>query len=195
MSDSNLKRCAWVTDDPLYIGYHDLEWGVPNYDDTALFEFMVLELSQSGLSWLTILRKRQNYRAAFAGFDPEKVARFGPDMVEALMMDSGIVRNRKKIEAAVNNAKRVLEVRMEHGSFSDYLWSFTGKAPLVNSFEHISEVPASTPESVAMSRDLKRRGFSFMGPVVCYAFMQAVGMVNDHTTDCFRHRPLAEKSR
>ena len=191
MQDRNFTRCAWVTGDPLYIDYHDREWGEPIRDDRVLFEFLVLECSQAGLSWITILKKREAYRAAFAGFDPEKVARFGHDRVEALMKDPGIVRNRKKIEAAVNNAKRALEVIEEFGSLADYLWSFVGNRPIVNRFGHISEVPARTPESEAMSRDLKRRGFSFVGPTVCYAFMQAVGMVNDHTTDCFRHRELA----
>jgi len=180
-----------VSSDRLYIDYHDNEWGRPVRDDRVLFEFLILEFSQAGLSWITILRKREAYRAAFAGFDPEKVARFGPDRVEALMNDIGIVRNRKKIEAAVNNAARVLAVKKEFGSLADYLWSFVNNRPVVNNFEHISQVPARSPESEAMSRDMKRRGFSFAGPTSCYAFMQAVGMVNDHTTDCFRHRQLA----
>lgn len=184
-------RCAWVTADPLYIDYHDREWGAPTRDDRALFEFLVLECSQAGLSWITILKKREAYRAAFADFDPEKVAGFGHERVEALMRNPGIVRNLKKIEAAVNNAARVLEVIEEFGSLADYLWSFVGNRPIINRFAHISKVPARTPESEAMSRDMKRRGFSFVGPIVCYAFMQAVGMVNDHTTDCFRHRQLS----
>ena len=191
MQDLNPARCAWVSSDRLYIDYHDNEWGRPVRDDRVLFEFLILEFSQAGLSWITILRKREAYRAAFAGFDPEKVARFGPDRVEALMNDIGIVRNRKKIEAAVNNAARVLAVKKEFGSLADYLWSFVNNRPVVNNFEHISQVPARSPESEAMSRDMKRRGFSFAGPTSCYAFMQAVGMVNDHTTDCFRHRQLA----
>lgn len=190
MEEKNPVRCSWVTGDPLYIHYHDNEWGVPVKDDRLLFEFLVLESSQAGLSWLTILRKREGYRAAFAGFDPEQVACFDAARIGALMNDGSIVRNRKKIEAAVNNAAKVLEIKREFGSLAHYLWGFVGGRPIVNRFEDIGQVPASTPVSIAMSSDMKRRGFSFMGPTVCYAFMQAVGMVNDHTTGCFRHRLL-----
>jgi DNA-3-methyladenine glycosylase I len=186
------SRCEWVPEpEPLYVVYHDDEWGVPVRDDRRLFELLTLEGAQAGLSWLTILRKREGYRSAFAGFDPAAVARFGADDVERLLQDPGIVRNRLKVESAVNNAARVLEVQEEHGSFSDYLWSFVGGAPMVAGWKTVSEIPAETAESKAMSKDLKRRGFRFVGPTVCYAFMQAVGLVNDHVTSCFRYRQLA----
>ena len=162
-------------------------------DDGRLFEFLVLETFQAGLSWITILRKRENFRAAFAGFDPRLVAAFGPDKVEALMADAGIVRNRKKIEAAVRNAARFLEVAREFGSFSAYAWGFVGGSPIVTACSDIRQIPAKTPESEAMSRDMLRRGFAFVGPTACYAFMQSVGLVNDHVTGCFRHAALAAK--
>jgi DNA-3-methyladenine glycosylase I len=177
-------RCGWVpVDDPLYVAYHDEEWGTPLRDDWALFELLTLEGAQAGLSWLTILRKREGYRRAFAGFDPARVAGLDP---EALMADEGIVRNRAKIESTVNNAARVLEVQEEHGSLADYLWSFVDGQAIVGRWKALRDVPAETAESRAMSRELKRRGFRFVGPVVCYAFMQAAGLVNDHTGDCFR---------
>jgi DNA-3-methyladenine glycosylase I len=187
-----VKRCDWVPeDDPLYVAYHDEEWGMPSHDDTHLFEMLVLEGAQAGLSWSTILRKREGYRHAFAAFDVEKVARFTKRDVERLLRDPGIVRNRLKVESAVNNAQRVLEVREELGSLDVYFWSFVGGEPIVGSWRSIREIPAETEESRAMSKDLKRRGFRFVGPTVCYAFMQAVGLVDDHTLDCFRRTAAA----
>jgi DNA-3-methyladenine glycosylase I len=183
-----MKRCAWVPSaDPLYVAYHDEEWGVPSHDERHLFELLVLEGAQAGLSWSTILRKREGYRAAFAGFDVERVARFGPRDVERLMGDSGIVRNRAKIEAAIGNARATIEL----GGLDEHVWSFVGGRPLVARWRTLADVPAETQESRAMSRDLKRRGFRFVGPTICYAFMQSVGLVNDHTIDCFRFRELA----
>ena len=184
-------RCQWPGDDPLMIAYHDEEWGVPLHDDQLLFEFLTLEGAQAGLSWDTILAKRENYRRAFDRFDPRKVARYGAAKKRSLLGDAGIVRNRAKIEAAVSNAKAFLQVQKEHGSFSAYLWRFTGGRPLQGRRRVLKDIPASSPESDALSRDLKRRGFKFVGSTIMYAFMQAVGMVNDHTRDCFRHRPLA----
>jgi DNA-3-methyladenine glycosylase I len=185
-------RCAWVPQgDPLYVAYHDEEWGVPSRDERHLFEMLVLEGAQAGLSWSTILRKREGYRKAFAGFDAAKVARFGPRDVERLMGDAGIVRNRLKIESTVANAKAALEQE----GLADLLWSFVGGEPKVNGWKTVAEIPAETQESKAMSKELKRRGFRFVGPTVCYAFMQACGLVNDHTTDCFRFRSVRETSR
>ena len=182
-----VTRCSWVPeDDPLYVAYHDEEWGVPSRDERHLFEMLVLEGAQAGLSWSTILHKRDGYRRAFAGFEAAKVARFGPKDIERLMRDASIVRNRLKIESAVANAKAVLE----QDSFAGLLWSFVGDEPKVNRWRTIAEIPAETEESKAMSKELKRRGFRFVGPTVCYAFMQGCGLVNDHTTDCFRF-PLA----
>lgn len=190
MKISSDIRCAWAGTDPLYCAYHDNEWGLPLHDDRLLFEFLILEGAQAGLSWITILRKREGYRRAFAGFDPEKVARFGAEKVSELMADAGIVRNRLKIESAISNARAFLEVKREFGSFDSYIWSFTGGRTLQNSWQRLSDVPASTPESDRMSKDLKKRGFRFVGSTICYAFMQATGMVNDHTTDCFRYQEL-----
>jgi DNA-3-methyladenine glycosylase I len=182
------KRCEWVpADQPLYLSYHDDEWGVPVHDDTRLFEMLTLEGAQAGLSWSTILNKREGYRRAFAGFDPAKVARFTPTKVERLLQDPGIVRNRMKVESTVNNARRVAEVRRELGSLDAYLWSFVGDKPIVGRFRKLGDIPAETAESKAMSKDLKKRGFTFVGPTVCYAFMQACGLVNDHVTSCFRY--------
>ena len=182
-----VTRCSWVPeDDPLYVAYHDEEWGVPSRDERHLFEMLVLEGAQAGLSWSTILHKRDGYRRAFAGFEAAKVARFGPKDIERLMRDASIVRNRLKIESAVANAKAVLE----QDSFAGLLWSFVGDEPKVNRWRTTAEIPAETDESKAMSKELKRRGFRFVGPTVCYAFMQGCGLVNDHTTDCFRF-PLA----
>jgi DNA-3-methyladenine glycosylase I len=172
--------------------YHDEEWGVPSHDDRHLFELLTLEGAQAGLSWSTILRKREGYRAAFEQFDPERVARFGPRQVERLMLDPGIVRNRLKIESAVNNACRMLEVQEEYGSFDAYVWLFVDGAPIVARRRRLGDLPSETPESKAMSKDLKRRGFRFIGPTVTYAFMQAAGLVNDHVTSCFRYRELAQ---
>jgi DNA-3-methyladenine glycosylase I len=185
------QRCAWAgTTDPAYLEYHDAEWGVPSHDDRHLFEMLVLEGAQAGLSWSTILNKREGYRRAFADFDADKVARFTPARIERLMLDASIVRNRLKIESSVNNAKRIREVRRELGSLDAYLWSLVGGDPIVNRYRELGEIPSETDESRAMSKDLKRRGFRFVGPTVCYAFMQATGMVNDHVISCFRHREV-----
>jgi len=170
--------------------YHDEEWGVPSRDDRHLFEMLTLEGAQAGLSWSTILGKRAGYRLAFAGFDPAEVARFTTADVERLLTDPGIVRNRLKVESTVENARRVLEVQSERGSFAGYLWGFAGGQPIANDFRSLSEIPAATPLSTALSKDLKRRGFRFVGPTICYAFLQAVGVVNDHTVDCFRYAEL-----
>jgi DNA-3-methyladenine glycosylase I len=190
-----LKRCSWSGGDPLYIGYHDKEWGVPVHDDRKLFEFLVLEGMQAGLSWLIVLRKRENFRRAFAGFDAGKVARFGKRDIRRLMADPGIVRNELKVLAAVTNAAAVLRVREEFGSLDKYLWQFVDGAPKVNRRRGIKDIPATTPQSDAMSRDLKQRGFKFVGSTICYAHMQATGMVNDHITSCFRYRELAEGAK
>jgi DNA-3-methyladenine glycosylase I len=182
-----VKRCAWVPEaDPLYVAYHDEEWGVPSHDERHLFEMLVLEGAQAGLSWSTILRKRENYRAAFAEWDVEKIARFDEREFERLMADAGIVRNRLKIESAIANAQAALEV----GGLDELLWGFVGGQPKQNRFKTLTEIPAETDESKAMSKELKRRGFRFVGPTVCYAFMQACGLVNDHTVDCFRYPDL-----
>ena len=184
---SSVTRCEWATEGgELMLAYHDEEWGVPSHDDVHLFEMLTLEGAQAGLSWSTILNKREGYRRAFAGFDPAAVARFGPKDVERLLADAGIVRNRLKVESTVNNAARVLEAQEEHGSFDAYLWSFVGGEPIVNRWRALSELPAETELSKAISKDLKRRGFRFVGPTGIYAFMQTVGMVDDHTVDCFR---------
>lgn len=181
------QRCGWCGDDPLYVAYHDTEWGVPLHDDRQLFEFLILEGAQAGLSWITILRKREAYRAAFARFDPQQVARFGPRQIEGLMNDAGIVRNRLKIEAAITNARCFLQVQEAFGSFDAYVWRFVDGRPVRNRWKTLAQVPASTPASGRLSTDLKARGFRFVGPTICYAHMQATGMVNDHLTSCFRH--------
>jgi DNA-3-methyladenine glycosylase I len=184
-------RCEWARDSsPEMVAYHDEEWGTPSHDDCHLFELLTLEGAQAGLSWSTILRKREGYRSAFAGFDPEEVAGFGSKDVERLLTDPGIVRNRLKVESTIVNAARVLEVRDELGSFDAYLWSFVDGEPIVGGWRSLTELPAETELSRMLSKDLKRRGFRFVGPTVCYAFMQAVGMVNDHAVDCFRFREL-----
>lgn len=183
-------RCGWCHGSELYTNYHDEEWGVPVYDDHKLFEFVILEGAQAGLSWITILKRREGYRQAFANFDPEKVALFGPDKVEELMQNDGIIRNRRKIESAISNAKAFLKVQKEFGSFSNYIWGFTGHKPIVNYFASMMELPAQTELAVTISKDLKKRGFSFMGPTIVYAHMQATGMVNDHLTSCYRHGQL-----
>jgi DNA-3-methyladenine glycosylase I len=187
---SPVVRCAWVGDDPLYRAYHDHEWGVPVHDDRLLFEFLVLEGAQAGLSWLTILRKRDGYRQAFAGFDPAAVAGFGLDDVNRLLADPGIVRNRLKIESAIGNAQALVRVQREFGSFDSYIWGFVRGRTIQNEWRNMSEIPAKTPEAERMSADLKKRGFRFVGPTICYAHMQATGMVNDHTVDCFRYAEL-----
>jgi DNA-3-methyladenine glycosylase I len=186
------RRCEWAAgDDPLMVAYHDEEWGVPSHDDRHVFELLTLEGAQAGLSWVTILRKREGYRAVFKQFDPDRVARFDRRTIERLLRDPRIVRNRLKIESTVNNARRVLETREEFGSLDAYVWQFVGGAPIVARRRKLGEVPAQTAESKTMSKDLKRRGFRFVGPTVCYAFMQAAGLVNDHVTTCFRYRELA----
>jgi DNA-3-methyladenine glycosylase I len=187
-------RCSWART-PLSIAYHDQEWGVPVHDDRVLFEFLILEGAQAGLSWETILNKREAYRKAFADFDPVKVARFTPARVERLMKDAGIVRNRLKIASAIGNAKAFLAVQKEFGSFDEYVWRFVGGAPKINQRRSLGDVPAHTPESDALSKDLLKRGFKFVGTTICYAFMQAVGLVNDHALDCFRYRVQAKPSR
>jgi DNA-3-methyladenine glycosylase I len=186
-----LHRCRWAGNDPLMIAYHDLEWGVPVHDDRALFEFLVLEGAQAGLSWTTILRKRDDYRDAFAGFDPAAVARFDERRATELLMNPGIVRNRLKVESTIANARAFLELQERHGSFDAYVWQFVGGHPIRNRWEDLSAIPAETAESKKLSRELKKQGFRFVGPTICYAFMQAVGLVNDHTVDCFRHAELA----
>ncbi|HUA67447.1 MAG TPA: DNA-3-methyladenine glycosylase I [Candidatus Saccharimonadales bacterium] len=189
------QRCPWSGDDPLCIAYHDKEWGAPSHDDRHLFEMLNLEGAQAGLSWITILRKRGNYRRAFANWDVAKIARFGKKDVARLMADAGIVRNRLKIHATISNAYAFLKVRSEFGSFDRYLWQFVGGAPLQNRRRAMRNVPARTSESDALSRDLKQRGFRFVGSTICYAFMQAVGMVNDHLVSCFRHAELNRRGR
>jgi len=185
------KRCLWCGDSPLYIDYHDLEWGVPAHDDRHLFEMLILEGAQAGLSWLTILKKRDNYRRAFDQFDAGRIARYGDEEINRLMQDSGIIRNRLKIEAAVRNARGVLRIIEEFSTLASYLWRYVDGVPIVNTWQEATDVPAHTPISDQMSKDLKKRGFNFVGTTICYAFMQAVGMVNDHTVDCFRHGEIA----
>jgi DNA-3-methyladenine glycosylase I len=190
--DDGRPRCTWaLAGDALDLAYHDREWGVPVHDDRTLFEFLLLEGAQAGLAWTTILHKRDAYRRAFAGFDPERVARFTPRRLERLLGDPGIVRNRLKVGSAVTNARAFLAVRDEQGSFDRYLWGFVGGAPLQNRWRRQADVPATTPESDALGRDLRRRGFRFVGGTICYALMQAVGLVNDHLAGCFRHRECA----
>lgn len=184
-------RCGWVpAGDELYEKYHDQEWGVPVFDDRVLFEFLVLESAQAGLSWITVLRKRENYRRLFAQFDPVKVAKFASRDVERLLKDAGIIRNRMKVEAAINNAQRFLEIQKEFGKFSTYIWEFVGGKPIINKFKTHKELPPKTDIAEKLAKDLKARGFKFLGPTVIYAHMQATGMVNDHTVDCFRHREI-----
>ena len=188
--DVDQRRCEWVGNHPLEIAYHDTEWGAPVHDDRRLFESLILEGAQAGLNWLTVLKKREGYREAFAGFDPEKIARFDEAKVEELLGNPGIVRNRLKVQSAIRNARAFLTVQAEYGTFDAYLWRFVEGAPTVNRWQSLSEIPAQTPASERMSKDLKKRGFNFVGPTICYAFMQSVGMVNDHTVDCFRYREV-----
>ena len=186
-----LHRCPWVDlSKPEYIKYHDEEWGVPVHDDRSIFEFLTLEGAQAGLSWYTVLRKREAYRKAFAGFDPEKVARFGNRQLESLLKNDGLIRNRQKIDAAINNAKRFLEVQQEFGSFDAYVWRFVGGKPILHRLKKLKDYPATSRESDALSKDLKQRGFKFVGSTICYAHMQATGMVNDHVISCFRRRAI-----
>jgi len=188
-------RCPWAGDDPLCLAYHDHEWGVPLHDDRRLFEMLILEGAQAGLSWITILRKRARYREAFDGFDPERIARYDRRRIAALLQDPGIVRNRAKLEAAVQNARAFSRLVDELGSFDRHLWSFVGGRPRLNRFRESKDVPSESPESRAMSQDLRRRGFGFVGPTICYAFMQATGLVNDHLLRCFRHPTQREAPR
>jgi DNA-3-methyladenine glycosylase I len=188
---SEPKRCGWCGKDPLYVCYHDEEWGVPIFEDRKLFEFLILEGAQAGLSWITILKRREGYRKAFADFDPAKVARFTEKRIEKLLQDPGIIRNRLKVRSAVQNARAFQKVQEEFGSFSNYQWSFTEGKPIQNRFRRLSDLPAETPLSRAFSKDLKKRGFNFVGPTIVYAHMQAVGMVNDHLVDCFRHKEVS----
>ncbi|MEW5747928.1 MAG: DNA-3-methyladenine glycosylase I [Candidatus Thermoplasmatota archaeon] len=186
------KRCPWAeSDDPLYRDYHDKEWGVPLHDDRRLFELLVLEGAQAGLSWSTVLHKRENYRRAFAGFDPRKVAAFDSRKVSRLLDDPGIIRNRLKIESAISNARAFLDVQREFGDFDSYVWSFVGGKPIINRRKSAREIPTTTPEAERMSSALVKRGFRFVGPTICYAYMQSMGMVNDHVVDCFRHSELS----
>lgn len=194
MSEQGLTRCPWCEGADLYRRYHDEEWGVPAHDDQRHFEFLVLESAQAGLSWSTILKKRENYRKAYRGFDPRVVARFGPRDRERLLNDAGIVRNRLKIESSINNAKRFLEVQEEFGSFDNYLWGFVGGKPLVNKWKTLSEIPAKTDLSGTVSKDMKKRGFRFVGSTIIYAHLQAVGVVNDHLISCYRYGELAGKN-
>jgi DNA-3-methyladenine glycosylase I len=183
-------RCEWASDDSLYVDYHDKEWGVPVHDDQELFELLILEGAQAGLSWITILRKREGYRNAFDGFDPNIVAAYDQAKLDEMRQDQGIVRNRLKIESAVRNAKAFLQIQQEIGSFNDYIWGFVDHHPIQNSWKQMSDLPASTPLSEQISRDLKKRGFNFVGPTIVYAYMQSIGMVNDHTMDCFRYEEI-----
>jgi DNA-3-methyladenine glycosylase I len=191
----NDQRCAWAGTDPLMIEYHDLEWGVPVHDDHRFFEFLILEGAQAGLSWSTVLRKRERYREVFAGFDPRRVARFGVADVRRLLADPGIIRNRLKVESSIKNAKAFLELQDEHGSFDAWVWTFVGGAPIVNRRRRQRALPATTPESDALSRELARRGFKFVGSTICYAFLQATGLVNDHVVDCPRWGELGAALR
>ena len=186
-----MKRCGWCGQYPLYVAYHDREWGLPSYDDRHLFEMLILEGAQAGLSWLTILRKRENYRRAFDGFDPLRIAGYRAEDVRRLMSDAGIVRNRRKIDAAIQNARAFLSVSETDGGFKDFIWRHVDHRPIQNRWRALSEVPSKTAESVRLSRDLKQHGFAFVGPTICYAFMQSVGMVNDHLVECFRHPVVA----
>ena len=183
----SVKRCSWPSDDPLMVAYHDTEWGVPLHDDQKLFEYIVLDGAQAGLSWSTVLRKRENYRKAFHGFDPKRIASYTGKDVQRLLNNDGIIRNRLKIESTVTNAKMFLQVRQEFGSFDAYIWQFTGYKTVQHRFQRLAEIPATSEESDAMSRDLKKRGSKFVGSTICYAFMQAAGMVNDHLVQCFRY--------
>ncbi len=189
-SPSGPPRCPWCGQDPLYVAYHDREWGVPVREDRLLFEFLVLEGAQAGLSWRTILHKRENYRRAFQGFDPERVARMGETQIQALLNDPGIVRNRRKLESAVKNARAFLKIRDQHGAFWPYLWDFVQNQPIQNTWRTLQEVPATTPLAERISRELKAQGFTFVGPTIVYAHMQATGMVNDHLVECFRWAEL-----
>ena len=185
-------RCSWVGTNPLYVRYHDTEWGVPQHDDRLLFEHLILDSVQAGLSWLIILKKRENFRKAFDNFDPLEIANYGSERIQSLLANKGIIRNRQKIEAVVQNAKAFLRIQDEFSSFDTYIWQFAGGKTIMNFRTTQTDIPSKTIESIAMSQDLRERGFKFVGPVICYAFMQAVGMVNDHTVDCFRYREIQQ---
>ena len=187
-----MNRCSWCGIDPLYIEYHDKEWGVPVHDDRKQFEFLVLESAQAGLSWLTVLRKRERYRRAYDGFDPKKVARYGEKKVAELLANNSLIRNRKKIESSINNARRFIDIKKEFGSFDRYIWGFVDYRPVVGGWETVEEIPARTPLSDEISADLKKRGFSFLGSIIIYAHLQAVGVVNDHIVDCFRFTHITQ---
>lgn len=189
------KRCSWATSDPVYIKYHDEEWGIPLHDDRQLFEFLCLEGAQAGLSWITILKKRDHYRQVFDNFDPAVIVNYDKNKINLLMSDPGIIRNRKKIEAVILNAEAFLRIQKEFGSFDKYIWQFVGGSPLINHWSDSRSVPTTTSESIAMSSDLKKRGFKFVGPTICYAFMQATGMVNDHTLDCYLYERRIKQER
>ncbi|MCT4594159.1 MAG: DNA-3-methyladenine glycosylase I [Anaeromicrobium sp.] len=189
-----MTRCGWVTKDPLYIKYHDEEWGVPVHDDRVHFEFLVLESAQAGLSWITVLKKRENYRLSYDNFDYEKVALYDEKKIEELLSNKGIIRNRRKIESSINNANRFMEVQREFGSFDNYIWSFVDNKPLINRWATLGHLPASTSLSDKISKDMKKRGFKFIGTTIIYSYLQAVGIVNDHTTDCFRYEECIEKN-
>lgn len=191
----NKARCRWAGSDPLYVAYHDKEWGVPVYDDKKLFEFLILEGMQAGLSWITILRKRENYHKAFDNFDAAKISRYKSARIEKLMQNEGIIRNRLKIEAVMANAKAYLQIQKEFGTFARYIWGFVDNRPVTNNFATMKEIPPETETARVMSKDLKKRGFKFVGPTICYAFMQAVGLVNDHTVDCFRHKDVQKLAK
>ena len=183
-------RCPWAEKDPLLMEYHDMEWGNPVHEENLLFEFLVLEGAQAGLSWITVLKKRESYREAFDNFDPAKIASYDEEKIEELMNNPGIIRNSRKITSTIANAKAVLKIQREWDSFDKYIWQFVGGKPVQNKWKHAEDLPSFTPESENMSKDLKKRGFKFVGPTICYAFMQAVGMVNDHVVDCFRHEEI-----
>lgn len=189
---TEVSRCSWSVSDPLYIAYHDEEWGVPEHDDRKLFEMLILEGAQAGLSWITILKRRETYRHAFDNFDPAIIARYDDAKVAVLLADPGIIRNRQKVAATIQNARAFLDVQDAFGSFDAYIWQFVGGSPRQNEFTELSQIPAETPESRAMSKDLRKRGFSFVGPTICYAFMQACGLVNDHLVSCFRYAELTK---
>jgi len=189
------QRCSWCGSDPIYDNYHDAEWGVPVHDDQMLFEFLILEGAQAGLSWMTVLRKREGYREAFDGFDPRKVAKYDDRKVQELILNPGIIRNRLKIQSSIKNASAFMDVQDEFGSFDHYIWRFVEGKPIQNNWQTVEEIPAKTAEAEILSRDLKNRGFSFVGPTICYAHMQATGMVNDHLVSCFRHKELVDYGR
>lgn len=195
MEKTMKTRCAWCSDDPLYVSYHDTEWGVPLHDDRRLFEFLVLEGAQAGLSWLTVLKKRENYRKAFENFEIARVARYGHQDIDRLLLDPGIIRNRLKIASAIQNAQGVLAIQEEYGTFDAYLWGYVNGSPIQNSWTSMADLPSKSAESDQMSKDLKKRGFNFVGSTICYSLMQAVGMVNDHLVDCFRYHAIRKSAK